>query len=78
MVLKPTLPKNHYCVAFENDVKMYGTQTKIDKDTGKSLFENDVKMYGTQTNWNTVDLNALFENDVKMYGTKTTKSAESS
>jgi len=34
---------------FENDVKMYGTQTprKIRKPT--PMFENDVKMYGTQT-----------------------------
>ena len=63
---------------FENDVKMYGTQTKMDSSYVAVKFENDVKMYGTQTNWNTVDLNALFENDVKMYGTQTTKSAESS
>ena len=63
---------------FENDVKMYGTQTEYAPLIPESLFENDVKMYGTQTNWNTVDLNALFENDVKMYGTQTTKSAESS
>ena len=33
---------------FENDVKMYGTQTWSKKKSG--LFENDVKMYGTQTN----------------------------
>ena len=34
---------------FENDVKMYGTQTlwKTNEDFRK--FENDVKMYGTQT-----------------------------
>ena len=63
---------------FENDVKMYGTQTAVEANTLAITFENDVKMYGTQTNWNTVDLNALFENDVKMYGTQTTKSAESS
>ena len=63
---------------FENDVKMYGTQTSAFSFTSPTSFENDVKMYGTQTNWNTVDLNALFENDVKMYGTQTTKSAESS
>ena len=63
---------------FENDVKMYGTQTTQTLIYLSSAFENDVKMYGTQTNWNTVDLNALFENDVKMYGTQTTKSAESS
>ena len=34
---------------FENDVKMYGTQTKIGKRMMMLLFENDVKMYGPQT-----------------------------
>ena len=34
---------------FENDVKMYGTQTCTQKEAGTHLFENDVKMYGTQT-----------------------------
>ena len=34
---------------FENDVKMYGTQTFSSVFTGVLLFENDVKMYGTQT-----------------------------
>ena len=34
---------------FENDVKMYGTQTLAAVDRLISLFENDVKMYGTQT-----------------------------
>ena len=34
---------------FENDVKMYGTQTKSSPSVFFSLFENDVKMYGTQT-----------------------------
>ena len=34
---------------FENDVKMYGTQTPRNADLAKSRFENDVKMYGTQT-----------------------------
>ena len=34
---------------FENDVEMYGAQTKeINVDLGK-LFENDVEMYGAQT-----------------------------
>ena len=34
---------------FENDVKMYGTQTNLrERDSGQR-FENDVKMYGTQT-----------------------------
>ena len=34
---------------FENDVKMYGTQTHRVTRTMRILFENDVKMYGTQT-----------------------------
>ena len=34
---------------FENDVKMYGTQTELTLQQLKELFENDVKMYGTQT-----------------------------
>ena len=34
---------------FENDVKMYGTQTRSDKKEPGGKFENDVKMYGTQT-----------------------------
>ena len=34
---------------FENDVKMYGTQTVPKLLTSHQQFENDVKMYGTQT-----------------------------
>ena len=34
---------------FENDVKMYGTQTISDRISKPDKFENDVKMYGTQT-----------------------------
>ena len=34
---------------FENDVKMYGTQTLLLSNNNPLLFENDVKMYGTQT-----------------------------
>ena len=34
---------------FENDVKMYGTQTDSDARNDQGTFENDVKMYGTQT-----------------------------
>ena len=39
------------CLAtlFENDVKMYGTQTRIWLLSPHTQFENDVKMYGTQT-----------------------------
>ena len=34
---------------FENDVKMYGTQTSSSHTLNPRVFENDVKMYGTQT-----------------------------
>ena len=34
---------------FENDVKMYGTQTAAMRANIDYQFENDVKMYGTQT-----------------------------
>ncbi len=34
---------------FENDVKMYGTQTNTLSINLVYQFENDVKMYGTQT-----------------------------
>ena len=34
---------------FENDVKMYGTQTISHYIQAPPSFENDVKMYGTQT-----------------------------
>ena len=34
---------------FENDVKMYGTQTGRYVEGTARMFENDVKMYGTQT-----------------------------
>ena len=35
--------------SFENDVKMYGIQTKRVYDESLYPFENDVKMYGIQT-----------------------------
>ena len=38
---------------FENDVKMYGTQTESSLSKSRIAFENDVKMYGTQTNQDT-------------------------
>ena len=56
---------------FENDVKMYGTQTAHSTFWGISSFENDVKMYGTQTMANAANVATMFENDVKMYGTQT-------
>ena len=56
---------------FENDVKMYGTQTKILVVVVRVSFENDVKMYGTQTDRLPYLIPPWFENDVKMYGTQT-------
>ena len=56
---------------FENDVKMYGTQTVVSCSCPLQVFENDVKMYGTQTVWQQILDKVEFENDVKMYGTQT-------
>ena len=56
---------------FENDVKMYGTQTMCGVLCVCVLFENDVKMYGTQTGNTNIKGGTSFENDVKMYGTQT-------
>ena len=56
---------------FENDVKMYGTQTFELAMIVPGLFENDVKMYGTQTRQPIQITTHRFENDVKMYGTQT-------
>ena len=56
---------------FENDVKMYGTQTWQGQYNSIRRFENDVKMYGTQTLQIASISNTQFENDVKMYGTQT-------
>ena len=56
---------------FENDVKMYGTQTISTTSALLIVFENDVKMYGTQTIRSSVTTRNKFENDVKMYGTQT-------
>ena len=56
---------------FENDVKMYGTQTVCEARSQISPFENDVKMYGTQTAKFPYENETKFENDVKMYGTQT-------
>ncbi len=58
---------------FENDVKMYGTQTLETSRTFQTSFENDVKMYGTQTMHIHIRGFRMFENDVKMYGTQTIK-----
>ena len=56
---------------FENDVKMYGTQTFAAASCILCKFENDVKMYGTQTILISTNSRCEFENDVKMYGTQT-------
>ena len=63
---------------FENDVKMYGTQTYFSAFYASYLFENDVKMYGTQTTAYCVKCIKRFENDVKMYGTQTSSERASS
>ena len=56
---------------FENDVNMYGTQTRQGVGGRDYVFENDVNMYGTQTHTvNRITYNQ-FENDVNMYGTQT-------
>ena len=36
---------------FENDVKMYGIQTRKANESENCEFENDVKMYGIQTDY---------------------------
>lgn len=50
---------------FENDVKMYGTQTVTVWVTIDLMFENDVKMYGAQTVLRSAVPLRSFENDVK-------------
>ena len=56
---------------FENDVEMYGAQTRYRVKSIKKSFENDVEMYGAQTIYIIVTSSALFENDVEMYGAQT-------
>lgn len=50
---------------FENDVKMYGTQTTPTPLPLLPAFENEVKMYGTQTFATGAQAMIQFENDVK-------------
>ena len=71
MVLKPNKRNGRKQEQFENDVKMYGTQTLVFRVDPASPFENDVKMYGTQTVMVAHFHASQFENDVKMYGTQT-------
>ena len=49
-------------VEFENDVKMYGTQTACHPFCHHLQFENDVKMYGTQTQKHS----SLWQNSLRM------------
>ena len=71
MVLKQRGPYLWQTKRFENDVKMYGTQTPNFGYIRNIVFENDVKMYGTQTQHSWSAARRSFENDVKMYGTQT-------
>ena len=73
MVLKLHKAWFYSALVFENDVKMYGTQTLSDIIISYLRFENDVKMYGTQTTFCSRRTYNQFENDVKMYGTQTQK-----
>ena len=56
---------------FENDVEMYGAQTRQRVLPGILPFENDVEMYGAQTPLIVSILGVVFENDVEMYGAQT-------
>ena len=56
---------------FENDVEMYGAQTKEEHQEEQKQFENDVEMYGAQTGHRYSTSKHMFENDVEMYGAQT-------
>ena len=56
---------------FENDVEMYGAQTKRYAYQYADGFENDVEMYGAQTRSYKTNFTQKFENDVEMYGAQT-------
>ena len=56
---------------FENDVKIYGIQTRYPETYTNSTFENDVKIYGIQTGIELSKSIQQFENDVKIYGIQT-------
>jgi len=60
-----------YGFLFENDVKIYGIQTKSNTNMPSGKFENDVKIYGIQTMKNGKRIKGQFENDVKIYGIQT-------
>ena len=50
---------------FENDVKVYGTETNLLAMMQIAQFENDVKVYGTETWKLRTTGKQWFENDVK-------------
>ena len=56
---------------FENDVEMYGAQTRSLSLQRVQMFENDVEMYGAQTQNRKEMAKMMFENDVEMYGAQT-------
>ena len=58
----------HAGYAFENDVKMYGTQTWLNRLMNMKMFENYVIKNCTHTWLYLLKKFKLFENDVKMYG----------
>ena len=64
MVFKHDCTGNGSSVSFENDVKMYGIQTKDVIIMCEIMFENDVKMYGIQTHLQEYQTQLSFENDV--------------
>ena len=72
MVLKQ-IDGSRIFLVFENDVEMYGAQTKYSLYVTKQGFENDVEMYGAQTTDATGHRKRMFENDVEMYGAQTIK-----
>ena len=71
MVLKLPRPQYLKICKFENDVEMYGAQTRWQNRCWRHLFENDVEMYGAQTDIQLNDAFTKFENDVEMYGAQT-------
>ena len=58
---------------FENDVEMYGAQTRTGAPVFERWFENDVEMYGAQTTFPEKLRLIVFENDVEMYGAQTSR-----
>ena len=59
---------------FENDVKIYGIQTRNRDGNESNRIENDVKIYGIQTRNRDGNESNRFENDVKIYGIQTMSS----